>query len=262
MSGLLQSAVWLLGIGSAAIGFTLLDVCIEALLVRLRHQRVAHRKEMARVRIDLLAVSFPDLSAYLIALMVAILIFFALGDSFLRFAAVVVLLAPHSVRRWLEYNRRQTLAAEVRALLMDLRLELAGGGGTLLAALRVVEVSGPPMLSTLLRGYLSGYTGSGLVILEWMAEDTQDEFLRDLTVRASAALAGGLSMDAAVQQSLARIVEEANTRLREELQRSPSRLTLVAIPLLLGPIFILWVIPLGAKILAGFSGDGSSIGGY
>jgi hypothetical protein len=266
MSGYLMTAALLLGLGAAAWAHTLLDICAEALLVRRLRDRYLGAWPPPDIQPEEnqrypLAIPFPTVPAYMASMLIGLLLWLALEGSFLRISAALALLAPYAIRRYLEFNRSQQVSNEVRALLMDLRLELAGGG-TLLSALRAIEESGPPLLSKLLRGYLSGYAGGGLTILEWLARDTQDDFLHDLTVRASAALSGGLSMDEAVQQSLQRIVGESNTRLREELQRSPARLTLIAIPLLLGPLFVLWVIPLGAKVLAGFSGDGAHMGGY
>jgi hypothetical protein len=257
MSNYLLSACLLLALGGGLFFYTAMDVLLEAVIIRFSRrphlmQSLSGSSEPAH-RANLRQIEFPTITAYLICFTLALIVFLFLGDSPFRFAAFFALLIPFGIRQTLEWNRNAEITREVRAFLMDMRQELASRN-TLLTALQALSETGPRLLSRQLRGYLSGYTGSGLVILQWLAEDTQDEFLRDLSARTSAALSGGLGMDEAIQQTLSRAIEESNTRLSEELQRSPARLTLISIPLLLGPIFVLWVIPMGSKVLASFAG--------
>jgi hypothetical protein len=258
------SAALLIGFGISLLLHTMLAIPTEAISIRISRRNrwermLAEGREKTVQRVNLRRVDFPFVPALFLSLVTGMLLWTAFGDSPLRFCAMFALLVPIAIRRWLEFNRTQRVDSEVRALLTDLRMELACGG-TMLTALQAVAANGPKLLAGMIRSYLSGYTESGLAIIGWLAEDTQNVFLQDLTARAEAAQQGGLDMDEAVRQSLQRVVEESNTRLREELQRSPGRLTLISIPLILLPLGVLWVVPLGATLLASFNGEMG--GGY
>jgi hypothetical protein len=63
-----------------------------------------------------------------------------------------------------------------------------------------------------------------------------------------------LNLDEAVAQSIARVTEEMDTEIREELQRIPTRLVVMVSPLLLGPALAAWVLPVVARMIANLQG--------
>jgi hypothetical protein len=63
-----------------------------------------------------------------------------------------------------------------------------------------------------------------------------------------------LNLDEAVSQSIARVTEEMDTEIREELQKIPTRLVIIVSPLLLGPALAAWVLPVVARMIANLEG--------
>jgi hypothetical protein len=87
-----------------------------------------------------------------------------------------------------------------------------------------------------------------------LAEDTGNRWIADIAGRAEAAQEGMLNMDEAVSQSIARINEEMNTQIREELEQIPTRLVIIVAPLILGPALAIWVFPVVARTIANLQG--------
>ena len=94
----------------------------------------------------------------------------------------------------------------------------------------------------------------GLAILSRLAADTRLPYLDDLIARVEAAQAGTLRLDEALRQAMLRMQEEAETRQREQLQKIPARLILLAFPGLLGPALFVLVFPLVARVIAAMQG--------
>jgi hypothetical protein len=210
--------------------------------------------------VNLDRVNFSNFWAYVAAAICAALLWTTLAGVLLQPAALAVLVVPFFLRRYLAHRREQQIQNEIRLFLLDLRLALSGHG-TLLQALRSVSRNGPPVLSSLLKSYLAGYQGSGLEILEHLATDTKNTWLQDVASRASASQSGLLGLDDAIRQSLDRVVKESDTLVHEQMQRIPNRLTLLVFPILLGPAIVVWMYPLGIRLLETIGGV-SSLGGF
>lgn len=180
---------------------------------------------------------------------------------------LVLLLAfvPFAVRAWLTGYRKRQLNAEVLAFLTDLRLAMPLQG-SLLRALQDVagrETSGPGgCLARITADILkSGFSGSGLGLLEHLAATTQAPFLGDLIAWTKAAEEGTLAADAPFEHALERLQAETYTAARENMQRIPTRLTVVVLPSLLGPAIVVLLYPVVARLLANMGGAGWS-GGF
>ena len=102
---------------------------------------------------------------------------------------------------------------------------------------------------------------SGLDLLSQLAEDLKSPQLLHVVQRVQAAQQSGGVSD--VDQAIASVIEELNEEIgyqsEEQMQRLPMRITLLAMPFLLGPIVILLFYPLVDRILKTLSGV--SIGG-
>ncbi len=217
-----------------------------------RASALAVRAEIARRPGFWLDVEFPWVTAYLITAPLVVLLWFALeGTAFQNFSPAV-LVFPILVRRWILRQKRREAGNEIRQFLVELRLQLSSGG-TLRPALQAVAQYGPPNLGRLVRRRLSSQE-NGVQVLRHIAEDTGSRWIADIAGRAEAARDGMLNLDEAVSQSIARVTEEMDTEIREELQKIPTRLVVMVSPLILGPALAAWVLPVVARMLANLEG--------
>ena len=94
-----------------------------------------------------------------------------------------------------------------------------------------------------------------------MAKDLKSAHLTRITQRIQAAQQSGglLGVDQAVAKSIEELTDDINGQTEEQMQRLPLRITLLAMPFLLGPIVILFFYPLVDRILKTLSG--TAIGG-
>ena len=166
---------------------------------------------------------------------------------------LLIALLPVGIRAWLINLRKRRLRRDTWHFLMDLRLRL-GFKGSLLTALAEIAKDGQTPLAVLLRDYLQTDREGGLAILSRLAADTRLPYLDDLIARVEAAQAGTLRLDEALRQAMLRMQEETETRQREQLQKIPARLILLAFPGLLGPALFVLVFPLVARVIAAMQG--------
>jgi hypothetical protein len=166
---------------------------------------------------------------------------------------LLIILLPLGIRGWLVNLRKRQLARQAWYFLMDLRLRL-GFKGSLLLALQEIARDGLSVLAGFLRGYVGTEQEGSLAILSRMAEDTHLPYLGDLVARIQAAQSGTLRLDEALRQAMERMQAETETRQREQLQKIPSRLILLAFPSLLGPALFVLVFPLVARVIAAMQG--------
>jgi hypothetical protein len=76
-----------------------------------------------------------------------------------------------------------------------------------------------------------------------------------------AAEEGTLAADAPFEHALERLQAEMYTAARENMQRIPTRLTVLVLPALLGPAIVVLLYPVVARLLANMGGAGWS-GGF
>ncbi len=172
------------------------------------------------------------------------------------------------MRTWLKSTRKRQVNAEVLSFLTDLRLAMPLRG-SLLRALQ--DVAGREAASSssgslsrpggrlagitarILKG---GFSGSGLELLEQLAAGTQAPYLGDLVAWTKASEEGTLAADAPFEHALERLQAETYTAARENMQRIPTRLTVLVLPALLGPAIVVLLYPVVARLLVNMGGAG------
>jgi hypothetical protein len=170
--------------------------------------------------------------------------------------ALFLAVVPFAVRVWLDNYRKRRQNDEALAFLMDVRIALPLQG-SLLRALQEVARRGSTRLAQLTARYLgSGFQGSGLELLDRLAQATRLPSLADLVAWTHAAEAGTLASDAPFEHALSRLRSEMYTAAREQMQRIPTRLTVLVLPALLGPTIVVLLYPVVARLLAGMGGAG------
>jgi hypothetical protein len=207
----------------------------------------------------------PWTNLYAGAAILGLAMFFWIGQAvpsirlgFLAAPALVWLFKGYLIRQ-----RRRFLLGQLRQLLIDVRLHMSLRGSLLLGLESIASTTGENQLVyRLLRLRMSGgQVKSGLEIFQQMAKDLKSAHLTRITQRIQAAQQSGglLGVDQAVAKSIEELTDEINGQTEEQMQRLPLRITLLAMPFLLGPIVILFFYPLVDRILKTLSG--TAIGG-
>ena len=199
---------------------------------------------------------------YAAAMLASLALFVGIGP-YLAGTRLLLLTLPILVwltKRYLAGQRKRFLVGELRQLLIDLRLHLSLRGSLLLALQSIARI--PPGSSivrrVLVRRMSGGAAGNGLEVLERIACDLRSPHLAKVAQRIRAAQqAGGiLDVDQALASAITELSEEIGYQADEQMQRLPLRITLLAMPFLLGPIIILLFYPLVDRILTTLSGVG------
>ncbi len=259
-------SVILFSVGLFLLVFILLSWLVEAVPWRLfRRQRrllafqTASRAEAVKVSPDdLLGLGrIPWVQIYVLSL-VAGLGLYAFTQQAMAFSLAAV---PFAVRAWMTNQRKRQLSIEVLTFLTDLRLALPLHGSLLRSLQAVAEGGGTRLARMTARQLKGGFNGSGVDLLELLAKNTQAPHLSDLVAWTRAAEEGTLAADAPFEHALARLQAETHTAARENLQKIPTRLTLLVLPALLGPAIVALLYPVAARLLASISGSGWS-GGF
>ncbi len=207
----------------------------------------------------------PWVNLYAGAAVTGLALFFWIGH-YLPSARLAFLAAPGMVwlfKGYLVRQRRRFLLGQIRQLLIDLRLHMSLRGSMLLGLENVVQTTHENNLvyRVLKLRTSGGQAKSGLDVLRQVAADLKSAHLVRIVQRIQAAQQSGgvLTMDQALVSSIDELTEEINSQTEEQMQRLPLRITLLAMPFLLGPIVILFFYPLVDRILQTLSGTG--IGG-
>ncbi len=207
----------------------------------------------------------PWTNLYAGAAILGLALFFWIGQAvpsirlgFLAAPALVWLFKGYLIRQ-----RRRFLLGQLRQLLIDVRLHMSLRGSLLLGLESIAIATGENQLVyRLLRMRMSGgQVKSGLEIFQQMAIDLKSAHLTRIAQRIQAAQQSGglLGVDQAVAKSIEELTDDINGQTEEQMQRLPLRITLLAMPFLLGPIVILFFYPLVDRILKTLSG--TAIGG-
>ena len=207
----------------------------------------------------------PWTNLYVGAAILGLALFFLIGQAvpsirlgFLAAPALVWLFKGYLIQQ-----RRRFLLGQLRQMLIDVRLHMSLRGSLLLGLESIAGTTGENQLVyRLLRLRMSGgQVKSGLEVFQQMAQDLKSPHLTRITQRIQAAQQSGglMGVDQAVAKSIEELTDEINGQSEEQMQRLPLRITLLAMPFLLGPIVILFFYPLVDRILKTLSG--TSIGG-
>ncbi|GAP13211.1 hypothetical protein LARV_00962 [Longilinea arvoryzae] len=209
--------------------------------------------------------SIPWTSLYAASALLALILFVTLG-TYLRGTKAALLMLPGLVwlaRRYLMHQRRRFLVAQVRQLLVDIRLHMSLAGSLLLGLENIARTTGEssPVYRALQRRMSGGSAKSGLDVLQLLAGDLKSLHLMRVAQRVKSAQqsSGVIGIDQAIASSIEELNEEIAGQVEEQMQQMPTRITLLAMPFLLGPIVILLFYPLVDRILSTLSG--TAIGG-
>ena len=215
---------------------------------------------------DLLGLArIPWTNLYALAAVVSLALFVVIGPS-LGGSRLFLLSLPALIwllKRYLVYQRRRFMVSQIRQLLVDVRLHMSLCGSLLLGLENIALSSGETTLvyRALKRRMSGGSAKSGLAVLEQLAGDVKSVQLLRVAqrVRSAQQSAGVLGVDQAIASSIEELNDEIAGQAEEQMQQMPTRITLLAMPFLLGPIVILLFYPLVDRILSTLSG--TAIGG-
>ena len=207
----------------------------------------------------------PWTNLYAGAAVVGLALFFFIGPAIpsMRLGFLAIPALVWLFKGYLAGQRRRFLLGQLRQLLIDVRLHMSLRGSLLLGLENIASTTGEDrIVYRLLRLRMSGgQVKSGLEIFQQMAHDLKSIHLTRIAQRIQAAQQSGglLGVDQAVAKSIEELTDEINGQSEEQMQRLPLRITLLAMPFLLGPIVILFFYPLVDRILKTLSG--TAIGG-
>jgi hypothetical protein len=207
----------------------------------------------------------PWTNLYAGAAVLGLALFFFLGPAIptMRLGFLTVPALVWLFKGYLAGQRRRFLLGQLRQLLIDVRLHMSLRGSLLLGLENIAASTGEDrIVYRLLRLRMSGgQVKSGLEVFQQMAQDLKSIHLTRIAQRIQAAQQSGglLGVDQAVAKSIEELTDEINGQTEEQMQRLPLRITLLAMPFLLGPIVILFFYPLVDRILQTLSG--TAIGG-
>ena len=233
---------------------------------RLQALGIDDRVQNTRAEDEILGLNgVPWVNLYAGAAVVGLALFFWIGP-YLPSARLAFLAAPGLVwlfKGYLVRQRRRFLLGQIRQLLIDLRLHVSLRGSLLLGLENVVQTTHENNLvyRVLKLRTSGGQAKSGLDVLRQVAADLKSAHLVRIIQRIQAAQQSGgiLTVDQALVSSIDELTDEISSQTDEQMQRLPLRITLLAMPFLLGPIVILFFYPLVDRILQTLSGTG--IGG-
>jgi len=254
------------GVGLFLLVFSLLSGLAEAISWRLfrRQQRLliflsgSRAKPVQAQSDDLLCLGrIPWVQIYILSFAAGLGLYFVTQQLMALSLAVV----PFAVRAWMTNQRNRQMSADVLAFLTDLRLALPLHGSLLRSLQAVSDAGGTHLARLAARQFRGGFNGSGIDLLELLAKDTRAPHLSDLVAWTRAAEEGTLAADAPFEHALARLQAETQTAARENLQKIPTRLTLLVLPALLGPAIVALSYPVAARLIASIGGNGWS-GGF
>lgn len=207
----------------------------------------------------------PWTNLYALAALISLILFIVIGP-YLAGSRPFLLSLPAFVwllKRYLIYQRRRFMVGQVRQLLVDIRLHMSLCGSLLLGLENIARTTGEttPTYQTLKRRMSGGSAKSGLEVLDQLADDLKSSHLLRVAQRVrSAQQSGGvLGVDQAIANSIEELNDEIAGQAEEQMQQMPTRITLLAMPFLLGPIVILLFYPLVDRILSTLAG--TAIGG-
>lgn len=207
----------------------------------------------------------PWTNLYAGAAVLGLALFFFIGPSVpsMRLGFLTVPALVWLFKGYLAGQRKRFLLGQLRQLLIDVRLHMSLRGSLLLGVENIASSTGEDrIVYRLLRLRMSGgQVKSGLEVFQQMAQDLKSIHLTRIAQRIQAAQQSGglLGVDQAVAKSIEELTDEINGQTEEQMQRLPLRITLLAMPFLLGPIVILFFYPLVDRILKTLSG--TAIGG-
>lgn len=209
--------------------------------------------------------SVPWTNFYAVAALIGLICFAFIGPYLpgLRVTFLFTPLVVWGLKRYLVYQRRRFLAGQVRHLLIDIRVHMSLAGSLLLGLDNIARSSHETgvVYRALKYRMAGGSVKNGQDVLQQLADDLKSPHLLRVIqrVRSAQQSSGLIGVDQALANSIEELNEEISTSCEEQIQHMPLRITLLAMPFLLGPIVILLFYPLVDRILKTLAG--TAIGG-
>jgi hypothetical protein len=210
--------------------------------------------------------SIPWTNLYAVAALISLILFGWIGPYLAGGIKLALLSLPGLVwllKRYLIQQRRRFLLGQTRQLLIDVRLHMSLSGSLLLGLESIARNTSEQNIvyRALQRRMSGGSAKSGLDILQQLAGELKSvHFLRVAQRVQSAQQSGGVvGVDQAIFSAIEELNDEIANQSEEQMQRLPLRITLLAMPFLLGPIVILLFYPLVDRILNTLAG--TAVGG-
>jgi hypothetical protein len=210
--------------------------------------------------------AIPWANLYALSALISLLLFALVGPYLAGVFSLTLLSLPGLVwlfKRYLVQQRRRFLVGQVRQLLIDIRLHMSLSGSLLLGLENIARTTHERnvVYRALQRRLSGGSAKSGLEVLQQLAGDLKSLHLFRVAQRVQSAQqsGGALGIDQAIASATDELNEEIASQSDEQMQRLPLRITLLAMPFLLGPIVILLFYPLVDHILKTLAG--TSVGG-
>jgi len=261
-----------LALGVAATSHALLATLVELIS---RIFRPHHSGRLARLGVGLQALhrsqketegvdAFPWRALYGFSFLIGLLLAqFGPWLAAARLGSLGLPLLVWLARRYLSGQSRRFMAGQVRQFLIDLRLHMSLQGSLLLGleSLARSTQERSAIYRRLEKYFYGSRPQSGLELLTQLAEAISSPHLTRAAQHILAAQQSGglIQIDQAVAGVIADLEEELGYQSEEQMQRLPLRITLLAMPFLLGPVVILLFYPLIDRILRTLTGV--SIGG-
>ncbi|NMB68527.1 MAG: hypothetical protein GYA20_07175, partial [Chloroflexi bacterium] len=166
----------------------------------------------------------PWTSLYAASALLSLILFATLGP-YLAGARTALLTLPGLVwlvKRYLMHQRRRFLVANVRHLLVDIRLHMSLAGSLLLGLENIARTTGEtsPVYRALQRRMSGGSAKSGLDVLQLLANDLKSLHLMRVAQRVQSAQqsSGMIGVDQAIASSIEELNEEIAGQVEEQMQ--------------------------------------------
>jgi len=202
----------------------------------------------------------PWNNLYAAAALIGLILLAVLGPSLpsIRLGFLALPTLVWLAKRYLIQQRKRFMVGQVRQFLIDVRLHMSLQGSLLLGLESIAKITleTSAVYQSLKRRLAGSSARSGLDLLNQIGGDLKLPLFSRIVHRIQAAQqSGGVSdVDQAVTSAIDELNEEIGYQSEEQMQRLPLRITLLAMPFLLGPIVILLFYPLVDRILKTLSG--------
>jgi hypothetical protein len=257
----------LLGCGAFVMLYSIFGSIGEWLLVSRKRGRALRRLDALRIQAakpgideylpsedELLGLDrIPWNNFYVLAIVLSVVLLVSVGSQVpgLRPVGVLPLALVWWWKRHLRGQRRQALQGQIRRFLSDLRMRCSLRGSVLLA---LEDLAGHPpehnpVYQQLGQMFLGGHPASGQWVLDTLARRLQSSHLFEVAGAMTAQQEGSLDFDDYLRRKIAEIGESVRAHVGEELQKMPTQITFLAMPLLLGPVVVILIYPVADKVL-------------
>jgi hypothetical protein len=212
-------------------------------------------------RDEILGLSqYPWARYYFAAAMIGAVLFIFLGPAvaMLKYEFLMLPVLLHLVRIYLRSQAKKSVLGQELRFFADLRMRLSLRRSVLLA-LEDLSTSPPeetPIYQQLGIVFAGSRPSSSVDALETLATRLQSARVQALASAVKASIEGTLNVDDYLTSAIRDMAEEIRGKTEEDLQGMPLRITLLAMPFLLGPIVVMLLYPIADRVLKTLAGFG------